>query len=86
MYFRCKYQGGENIYLWSCIYCTFWCEAFDTQGIMNLHLCRRGTKIPSTEREELRKINYERLKMQLCDIYDVAFNITPTISTLNVVE
>jgi hypothetical protein len=84
-YFRCKYQGGEEIFLWSCIYCTFWCEVFDTD-IMNLHLCRRCTKIPSAEREELRKINYERLKMQLCDIYDVALNITPMVSSLNVVE
>ncbi len=70
-YFRCNYGGGSLHHVWSCVYCKFWCEIFDTD-IMYLHLCRRYSRIPPNEREELRTATFERLRLQLQDIYDVS--------------
>ncbi len=77
-YHHQQYLGGSVQYIWSCRYCSFWCDAFDTD-IMNLHLCRRCVKISHEDREQLRISTYERLKLQLSDIFDVVLIISPIV-------
>ncbi len=80
--YKCP-RSGTVQYIWSCKYCTFWCDIFDTD-IMNLHLCRCCSNILSADREHLRECNYERLKLQLRDIFGVVLSNDPTKT--NVIE